>query len=158
MPIHLITFHGKFWRGFLFLCSVGELRRVLSPSESPLPSWEMQLGLGWNLALGQGQFYNKKENRFLRVLFSPAILGILPPEQLNFNGWPNFKTPRLANPIIWITPTSVTKGRSVRFPTDLAPADRSHLGQHPLLFVSCFCLFNFPALATITRVSRRLKV
>lgn len=51
-----------------------------SDTESPLPSKveEIQLGLAWDLALEQGQFYNlkKKENMFLHFLPFPAVSGI----------------------------------------------------------------------------------
>lgn len=72
-----LTQHGKFGEGFLAFLVCGRGWEG-SNTESPLPSKleEIQLGLAWNLALGQGQFYNKKENRFLRFLPFPAISGI----------------------------------------------------------------------------------
>lgn len=58
-------------------------RRVLCSSESPLPSCleEMQPGLGWDLALGQGQFCNKNKTKPRFLMFcSNQLSQALPPE------------------------------------------------------------------------------
>lgn len=129
--------------------SVEGSRRVLTLSLLCLPNWRR-----YNLALpgtwpwGKGSFIIKKETG--SSLFCPSQLSqALPPKQLNFNIWPNFKSPLLD--FSWIHDRG-----PVRFSIDLAAASRSQSGQCPPL-VNYLSVIDTSAMATITRVSRKLQ-
>lgn len=93
-----------------------------------------KLALAGTWPWGKGNFIIKK-NPGSSVFFSPHQSWALPPEQSNFNIWPNFKNSLLANPNLVHLPVSswIHDGGSVKFSVDLAAGSRSQLGQRPLL-------------------------